>query len=294
MKYLFIIPVILAVTLFQNAVFADGMIITPNIYTVHEPDQRVVIKHDGVTETIILQVRASGNAAELGWLVPVPSYPDVKEADAEIFEELKKLTVPIMPAGGREFALGGNMKEDSSQHVWVETEFIGIYEVNKIKADDSNALFKWLNDHNYHQPPEVRLMLDEYIKRGFSFITVRVLPKELEKKKADYRFNSWLDPLRIEFKYDGLFYPMKISSLNHGGTNLTLWVIAKHRMTFERASTQWGRWVEPGPLRDRDYPILADEVVGVKYLTLLNRNWHNNREIRDDIYLKQAPNNNIY
>ncbi len=294
MKYLLFIPLVLIVTFFQSAVFADGMLITPEKYIVHEPDQRAVIKHDGVKETIILQVRASGKAAELGWLVPVPSYPDVKEANAEIFEELKKLTKPIRPLVNRRLSLGGNMKEDSSQHVWVETEFIGIYEVNKIKADDSNALFQWLIDHNYHQPPEVRSMLDEYIKRGFSFITVRVLPKELAKKEIDFRFDSWLDPLRIEFEYDGIFYPMKISSLNHGGTNLTLWVIAKHRMTFERASTQWGRWVEPGPLRDKDYSILADEVVGVKYLTLLNRYWHNNREIMDDIYLRQAPNNNIY
>lgn len=294
MKFFLIIPLVLLVTFFPSSVFADGMLITPEIYTVHEPDQRAVIKHNGVKETIILQVRASGKASELGWLIPLPSYPDVSEADAEIFEELKRLTKPVRPENNRFITLGGGMKEDSAQHVWVETEFVGIYEVNKIKADDADALFQWLIDHNYYQPLEVRSMLDSYVKRGFSFITVRVVPEKLPKQEIAFEFNSWLDPLRIEFKYDGIFYPMKISSLNHGGTNLTLWVIAKHRMTFERASTEWGEWVEPGPLRDDDYPILAGEVVGVKYLALLNRRWHDNKEIKDDIYLKQAPNNDIY
>lgn len=177
MKTRIIIIGILTVILLQTGAKADGCFVPPPNVQIYEPDQRALIMKDGDYESIILQVRAEGSAQEFGWVVPVPSYPNVTEADSLIFNDLERLTAPRsvhfrMPS----FAMGEGKAMDYAG-VYVETEEVGIYEINTIQAYDPRGLYNWLNDNGYRLPWQAGRILDDYIKRHFCFIAISVLPE---------------------------------------------------------------------------------------------------------------------
>lgn len=288
MKRHILLIIILIIFTSARVADADGCFVSPDpTDTLQGPGQRaLIINQDGI-ETMILQVQPSGSAKEIGWVIPFPAYPEVEEYTKELFEELTGLTNPDEGLSGG-YSGGG----DGGGSIHIETEEIGYYRINKIKATNSRDLFKWFNDHGYHMPDKAEDILDEYINRKFSFVTVRIIPEKFEDNSDKYYFSKWLDPLKFTFKSKEYFYPMKISSLNKGSTDLTIWTIADYVMTFPGSKREFGNFVDHYEFkRDRyGYNELAKVIPADKkyFLTRLHRKWENNSTISDDIYLSMG------
>lgn len=273
--------------LFSTSVaYADGVLFSKKQYTVLEPNQRAIIIHDGDDESIIIQVSFSGEVDQLGWVLPLPSYPEVEQCDPEIFVEIKKLTPPHYRGGGGTDSARYSDESRIKEHVQVDTQIIGIYEVNRIRADDSLALYEWLNLHRFHMPSRAQTVLDEYIQKEFSFIAVRVAPETLNDMEKNHLLtDGWLDPLKIKFKSDNVLYPMKLSSLNEGGTHLSLWIIADHRMKCKEGILVWANWIDPEILVASECFFLSDQISKQRFLSRIECEWLDNKLISDDIYL---------
>ena len=56
------------------------MVVPVGYDNVREPEQRAFIKLENGLETIVLHVRTETDSPEIGWVIPVPSYPEVTEA----------------------------------------------------------------------------------------------------------------------------------------------------------------------------------------------------------------------
>lgn len=75
---------------------ADGFFVAPpfrydKARDISEPTQKAILFHDAGRETMVLQVRYSGPVTEFGWIVPVPSRPEVDRATMRPFYELSEL-----------------------------------------------------------------------------------------------------------------------------------------------------------------------------------------------------------
>ena len=300
---LFIIPLILLV--FPQLVYADGVMFGKDGY-INEPSQEALILKSGRMETLYLRIQLEGDAKDLGWVLPLPSYPEVKECDKSLFYVLDQLTTPkerkgYKTAKAKESGIGAGIE--------VEQIKVGMYDVSKIKANDPNALFDWLNEHGFKQSESVKTILNEYINKHFSFIAVKInleiwgnderaeLSQKPDRPHPEWHsIPIWLDPIRLDFESDEWFYPMKISSLNQGFTTLTLWTASDVMMDFGETKhdldtgfpispVEWADWMYPEKVDH--YPVSS--IWQDKFVTRLS--WGmTNSDIEDDIILRENPN----
>src|SRR5438445_58113 len=59
---------------------------------INEPTQKAIIVYDQGREDLLLQVKYEGPLEDFGWLIPVPSLPEVEKGSMEPFYELSQLT----------------------------------------------------------------------------------------------------------------------------------------------------------------------------------------------------------
>jgi hypothetical protein len=64
-----------------RTLLADGVFVWNQGVDLYEPSQKAAILYDDGIEELVLQVKYKGKASDFGWLVPLPSRPEVTAAD---------------------------------------------------------------------------------------------------------------------------------------------------------------------------------------------------------------------
>ncbi|HII16612.1 TPA: DUF2330 domain-containing protein [Candidatus Woesearchaeota archaeon] len=65
-----------------------------------------------------------------------------------------------------------------------------------------------------------------------------------------------IQPLSIRFATPDIIYPLKISSVNKGASEILLYVFAKHKITarhFEQFKTEYAKWIETDDIKTDEY-----------------------------------------
>ncbi|MBU0762488.1 MAG: DUF2330 domain-containing protein [Candidatus Altiarchaeota archaeon] len=97
-----------------------------------------------------------------------------------------------------------------------------------------------------------------------------------------------IQPLKLSFKSENAIYPLKISSVNKGATEILLYVFAKHKVSEEGFATEYARWVETDDVKH--YEVLNEVLDNRYYLTKLRREmWP--KEMTEDLILEKAQDN---
>ena len=235
-----LLTILLLALLSISTAFADGCYI-PKLATgnIAEPDQSAVVAYQNGKEQLILQVGYKGDVSEFAWLVPTPSKPEVEEAADFIFETLRDLTLPRLSfwfdadrllGGGGPMPHRGVVGAKKVTVKVLERKQVGVYDVSVLKAKDARELVGWLRRNGYNVNPEIESVLIDYIHRGWTFTAMRVnlngQADDIAKSKEGV-----LQPIELDFDSPEPIYPLKISSLNRGGTKIALYVVADHQMT---------------------------------------------------------------
>jgi len=125
-------------------------------------DERALIAWDGTTEDILMSFDVSGSSDTAAWVMPVPSAAEASLGDAQVFNQLGRLTAPrieyrdtwwptfswLFPhraAPDTAGAPSGGVNVLGSQR-------IGPFDVTRLAADDPTALAKWLSDKGFRIP----------------------------------------------------------------------------------------------------------------------------------------------
>jgi hypothetical protein len=293
--------------------WADGCIVHPPLVEPPleggefiEPAQRcfIVDAGDGV-EAMVLQVTfGKADLSEFGWLIPLPSVPEVREESQAVFDSLYNLTYPrtYYSTNGGCFGGGSTLEppplwgEDGAGRVDViESQVVGNYDVFTVAADDPDDLKQWIENNGYIVPEGYESVFQCYINKGWIFVAIKVhLPEEITWYDGYYGPASYpiqyavLHPLFFMFETDELVYPMLISKLNGGSTDLTMFVLADHRMQFKDSKQKWAGWIKEEDFAD--YAPLEFYVRGTRFLTRLRRVYFWEDDYDADLYLSAAPN----
>jgi hypothetical protein len=62
-----------------------------------------------------------------------------------------------------------------------------------------------------------------------------------------------IQPLMITFSASEIIYPLKISSINKGASEILLYVFSNHRTSAEGFTTEYAKWLNPSDIRTKDY-----------------------------------------
>lgn len=173
------------------------------------------------TEDFIRSPQIETNNNDVGFIVPVPSVPEVTEVDDQIFSKLDQLIEERRPTQIRFFRESSRSKSkqlggiDQSFNaampgtrggVDVVKEFnLSKYEVKVLKAHDLEALKKWLKNNNYNYREAFDAWLKNYLDSEY-FLTVFKFKKETASEGLKAQAIS------IKFKADAPFYPYRDSS----------------------------------------------------------------------------------
>ncbi len=241
MRFVFLASLLVALLISPLPALADGFFIpklAPGGYApdITEPDQKAVILHYQGKERLILQVSFQGTASEFAWLVPTPSRPKLSPSDARLFELLHEATgsrlrywfdadrARMHGASGKFVGEGHAIKPTVEV---LERREVGGYDVAVLRATVAKDLVDWLVKNGYLVTESIAPVVGDYIKKGWVFTAARI---NTAKRVAilGQPIAGTLQPLQFEFASKEPVYPLKISSLNPGSTNVLLYVIADH------------------------------------------------------------------
>lgn len=238
----------LAVILFSDAARADGCFITASKRDIAEPTQKALIVYQRGVEDLYLSVRYSGDVEDFAWIVPTPSPPRVTQASTKLFYDMGVFTNPVKSqrfgCGG--FG-GGGLGGGRGGVEALERTQVGIYDTSVLDASDPRALVAWLNGNGYNVSPRIAGVLNDYVQRGWCFTAMRIDLKRAQQSevakeggdKAEEKDESaktaaklrdgTIQPIHLTFRSNAAVYPLRISSLNGGTSDLLLYLVTEGR-----------------------------------------------------------------
>lgn len=257
-----LLPIIFILLLVIN-VQADGGYFPPYPEPMYEPTQEAVILFNGYRETLIIKPSFAGETNEFAWVVPVPAYPTVEEAETELFRELQRLTRPQY-TGSRSF--GGVMMAATSAEgdpgIFLhERKQVGIYDTVIMSGYNEENFLWWFQKEGFAVPDNAKPIIREYMNKNWIFVVMKINTEEYEGE---------IHP--VEFKFDSPepIYPLKISSVNKGASEIHLYAFTEHRVQEEAFAVTYAKQIEPEDIL-HNYPELNKLLDRGYFLTKLER-----------------------
>lgn len=230
------------------------------------PAQSAVLAFRAGVETLVIESSAESPSRSLGWIIPVPSEPEaVEEIRPGLFESLAYCLGPtivhdlteqvrssawffaclavcallfalkvrigyiVCIALGFAFvtlfpmALGGRggLGGDGTPGVTVAaSRRVGSYAVETLRATDAKALDAWLSGHGFAGLSAAeRLIVDDYIRGSWCFVAARIARGEGGAATPH--------PILLRFEAAEPVYPLRLTALSGGATELDLFVVAE-------------------------------------------------------------------
>jgi hypothetical protein len=216
--------------------WADGGFIGKR--DLYEPEQKAAIFFADGVEDLTIQAKYDGAEGDFAWLVPLPSKPEVALADDAIFGELREYTLARRKwldeeqfSGYRSGGFGGPGESSDSDGVNVlERKRVGVFDVAVLEANTAEDLVQWCEGHGYKVKGKVREVLGSYVDRGWIFTAMRVDPAARGKESAAAQETGTIQAMRFTFFTEEAVYPLRISSINRGTTDVLVYLIADDTM----------------------------------------------------------------
>jgi hypothetical protein len=114
---------------------------------------------------------------------------------------------------------------------------VGVYDVAVLAASDAGALSEWLNKNGYAFPEKRTDVLEHYTAKKWVYVAMRVDRKALAGDEVEKLKVGELQPIRFAFDSGEMVYPLKISSINAGYTEILLYCLADVPMVVYYAPT---------------------------------------------------------
>ena len=132
------------------------------------------------------------------------------------------------------FPAGGSLMENSATHqrsLEVEkTARVGAYEIAVLRAKDAAALKEWVTGNGFAAlPAAAQQTVADYIREGWVFATIALTREETGGNTPH--------PIKITFKTATPVYPMRLTAVAGGNTDLDLFVIADKRAASDLLKT---------------------------------------------------------
>ncbi len=178
-----------------NDAEACGCFVPPDpTVPIVQAGERILFGMQNGVVTSHIQVQYSGAAEEFGWLLPMPSIPEMELGTDELFAQLIAQTQPTYRLD-REYkgdcpfdpfrngGFGGGPSNDSSGEgggdgggsPLVLRDSIGPYDFAVLRADEKQPMLDWLSDNGFFVPAGTDDVVGPYIQEGAYFLALKLL-----------------------------------------------------------------------------------------------------------------------
>ncbi len=194
---------------------------------------RMILSISNDRTTLWDQITYAGDPSSFAWLLPIKGQVDIGLSSDALFGTLEQNTqvqvvspsISCLPPGcaGAPNA-GGDDNGSSGSGGGVEViaeEVVGPYATVQLASADPNALSSWLLSNGYNIPPDIKPVIDAYVKEGFDFLALKLVPGQ--------GVNS-MRPVRITAPGAVPVLPLRMVAAGTGAiTPITLWILGEGR-----------------------------------------------------------------
>lgn len=206
----------------------------PSVPVVQAGEQIVFAHEDGMI-TAHIQIQYQGEANEFGWILPLPSVPDMELGTDELFAQLIATTQPKyrlnrifedscqaipLAAGTANESTDGNSGTPPDSVV-VKQDSIGPFDFAVLRADDRTEMFNWLTENSYFIPTGTEDVVGPYIHEGAYFLALKL------RKGNDV---GDIQPVVLRYASDLPMIPIILTQVAaNPNMGIRVWVLGEHR-----------------------------------------------------------------
>ncbi|MEM7676845.1 MAG: DUF2330 domain-containing protein, partial [Myxococcota bacterium] len=226
------------VTTYSNSAHACGCFAPPDpSVPVVQAGERILFSHEDGKITAHIQIQYQGEANEFGWLLPLPSRPQLKLGVEELFAQLINTTqpkyrlvrqadgtcggIPVF-AGGESSPPGRDFSDEDDGSGVVEIQgSIGPFDFAVLRADEAKPMFDWLVENSYVIPTGTQDVVGPYINPGAFFLALKL------RKGNDA---GDIQPVVVEYESDLPMIPIVLTSVAAApDMGIQVWVLGESR-----------------------------------------------------------------
>ena len=209
---------------------------------VSETGQMAIAAWNGTREMLLLSTDVSSSEeSEVVEIMPLPSNPSISKGETDSFLKVKSLVNTFFLLGAPRSMSRvhyGAMDSGSTDTPQIEITFqeiIGAHYLTVVKVEQPEGLTQWLGsfleDKGYSKPLPSGLgsLLENYTKVGIKFFAVDMITTNSTVKTVE--------PLTYEFNTTTLYYPLQISSLFSGNTEISLFTLTNNALGTDSTLT---------------------------------------------------------
>ena len=189
-------------------------------------DQTVILLWDPVAKQqhFIRKATFASEADDFWFLIPSPTQPELAESGNAAFDQLHEVTAPRIVSrprgGGGGCNLGCSIKESapgvvtSAEVRVLEEKIVAGFQASVLEADDTDALLRWLKDHDYDFSPAVAAWAQPYIEQKWKITALKVakdapLNEENRNQPKQPEQLVQASALRLSFATDRPLFPYR-------------------------------------------------------------------------------------
>jgi hypothetical protein len=200
-------------------------------------DHRMIFAVSPQQTTLYDQIRYQGAPSSFAWVLPIHGPVTVGLSSDTLFAALDQVTQTTIVAPPRQpcppppscpccgvCGVDGSAADPAAIFGGVSVisqAVVGPYETVQLQSTDPMALSTWLAANSYVVPPAVQPMIAAYVKEGFDFLAMRLVPGAGVQA---------MRPVSVTSPGAGLSLPLRMVAAGTGATvGITLWVVATGR-----------------------------------------------------------------
>lgn len=207
----------------------------PSVPVVQAGEQIVFSHEDGVV-TAHIQIQYEGAADEFGWILPLPSVPDMTLGTDELFAQLVATTQPryrlnrVFEDQCQNIPLAGAFNDSASNNaerapgepeVVVKQDSIGPFDYAVLRGDDRTEMFEWLTENRYFIPAGTEDVVGPYIHEGAYFLALKL------RKGNDV---GDIQPVVLKYESELPMIPIILTQVAaNPDMGIRVWVLGEHR-----------------------------------------------------------------
>jgi hypothetical protein len=227
------------------------------IAMVNEPAQKLIIIFDESREDMVWQARCEGSSQPFGWIIPVPSRPEVKQGSMECFYDVSRATdEPLWPEEYDESSVySSSSSARKVKRVKIPTN--GAVEWTIIGPSQTDGLDQWLDSNHFSLPKATRSAVESHKDKGWYVVAAKINPGPAANTNSPVE----LPPLVISFPTDKCVASLALSTGTAEPARASIFVVSSEprmsRAVFDQKFRAYvkerAEWIKNRPLREKDY-----------------------------------------
>lgn len=192
---------------------------------VYEPGQRGIILWNGEEQILLLSTEIKTNMpTSILEVIPFPAEPSVKLGDFDTFERMQRI---VMNKAMWQVASGGGVPDTRAVEQAARITFyekMGAHDLAVVEVKDAAYFTQWVEAFVLGQggesaviDPEFVQIIGNYVGRGYRWFVFDTIDVGNDLRSHE--------PVEFRFKTDHVYYPLEISTREHGKTQVDLLLV---------------------------------------------------------------------